>query len=42
MMVRCLALDMVKAKWPWRPLPKCEFTEAALPLSSFCQIVSVA
>jgi len=41
-MARYMASDMVKAKWSWRPLPKCELTEAALPLSSFYQMVSVA
>jgi len=41
-MARYLASDMVKARWPCRPLPKGKLTEAALPLSSFCQTVSVA
>ena len=41
-MARYLASEMVRARWPCHPLPKCELTEAALPLSSFCQTVSVA
>jgi len=41
-MARYLASEMVRARCPCRPSPKCEITEAALPLSSFCQTVSVA
>ena len=36
-----LASEMVRARCPCRPSPKCKITEAALRLSSFCQTVSV-